>query len=167
MTWHWKNVDACDLDEMADDINPQMKSLEGELGKGRPPVMAGQPSHVGAIVSNTTVTAPTDTVENTLKSTFLPRNTLSPKGGWRLTASGECSGVSSKTLKVYWGGIEIGSIDVASAERAWLVDVTGWNQEVTNKQVITVRMVEFPEVGTTNLSREETATVSIQDVETA
>jgi len=167
VTWHWRPVVACDLDSALDDINPQMKALEGDLVSGRPPVMAGEPRHVGAIVLNTTYTAPTDTNENTLKSTFLPRNTITDRGGWRLTASGTASGVSTKSLKVYWGGILIGTMSIATLTRAWSVEVTAWNQNDTRSQVVTVKMTEFPQVGTTNAAVIEIATVTIESVDTA
>ena len=149
--------------------NQLPRAVDYEVKQGdTPAMMIDWPSHQGVVVENTTITAPADTSENTLKSTFVWPGTLSQYGGWRLTASGTASGTGGiKTMNVYWGGILIATMSVATAVRAWAIEITAWNQDDTRSQVITVQMSEFPEVGTANVSRIETATVSIENVETA
>ena len=148
--------------------NQLPRAVDNEVKYGDlPSMMIGWPQHRGVVVENTTVTAPTDTAENTLKSTFIWAGTLSYRGGWRLTASGTASGVSTKSLKVYWGGILIGTMSIATLTRAWSVEVTAWNQNDTRSQVVTVKMTEFPQVGTTNAAVIEIATVTIESVDTA
>ena len=91
LTWHWRKLEPCDLDEMSSGLNPQMKSLERRLAR-RPEIMAGFPEHVGAIVDNDINSHTGDTDETTLKTTSFGRGAISSKGGFRVSAAGTTTG---------------------------------------------------------------------------
>lgn len=157
MSWHWKKVDACDLDELVDAINPQMKDLENNLGVARPAIMAGYPSHVGAIVNHTTVSHTGNTNETTLKTTSFGRGAISANGGFRVTAAGTCSGGSNtKAIRLYWGGIEIAELSVATGSKDWSIFADVWNIGDTQNQRWLVRAydgttIEIMDVGSDNV----------------
>lgn len=135
MTWHWKPVDACDLDQLVDSLNPQMKTLENNLGISRPAIMAGYPNHVGAITSHATVSHTGDTTETTLKTVSLGRGAISANGGLRVTAAGTCSGSSAaKDVRLKWGGITICTLNVATGTKDWSIVVDIWNIGSTQNQ---------------------------------
>ena len=135
MSWHWKTVDACSLDDLVDRLNPQMKDLEGNMGASRPAVMAGYPNHAGMIVSNAAVTHTGDTDEYELKSTDLGRGALSYRGGIRLTVLGTCTGsAGAKTVRVKWCGLTIGTLSVATATTRWMLTVEIFNIGYTYSQ---------------------------------
>lgn len=135
-TWHWKHLASCGLDELMDDVNPQMKDLEGALGSGRPAIMSGYPDAVGAIVNQTEVSHTGDTTETELKTFDFGRGALTSKAGFRLRAAGVCSGtVSTKDLKLKWGGITLLTLNVqAGADRAWSIIADFWNINSTQNQ---------------------------------
>lgn len=157
MSWHWPKIDACSLDELVDKLNPAMKDLEGNLGASRPAVMSGYPSHVGAIVTHTTVSHTGNTTETTLKTTSFGRGAISAKGGFRVTAAGTCSGASAaKDIKLYWGGILIATLSVATGTREWSLFADFWNIGDTQNQRWLVRAydgttIEIMDLGTDNV----------------
>lgn len=160
MTWHWKPVDACDLDQLVDSLNPQMKTLENNLGVSRPAIMSGYPSHVGAIVDHAVVTVGSTTNETALKSTDFGRGAISAKGGFRVTAAGTVAGTGGvKTMKLKWGGITIATLSVATGTASWLIIADVWNVANTQNQRWLVR-------ATDNVTL-ETMTVGSDDVDTA
>lgn len=136
MTWRWKPTSACDLDELIDDINPQMKSLEGSVtGISRPSIMSGYPDAVGAIVDTAIVTVGATTAETSLKSVNFKRGAFGTNGGFRFRCGGRVDGSGgTKTITVKFGGITIISMTVSSGTRSWLVEGEFWNTGVTNEQ---------------------------------
>ena len=143
MSWTWRRIAPCDLDEMADDINPQMKSLENSLGKQRPAMMAGYPDAQGAVVSNTTVTVGVTTDETDLKSTFIARGTIGSKGGFRVRAAGTCTGgVAVKQIRLYFGDIEVMQYEIGGGTKDWLIDAEFWNADTTQQQKVVVKAWE-------------------------
>jgi hypothetical protein len=159
MSWHWKPVEACDLDQLVDALNPQMKSLENGLGVSRPAIMSGYPNHVGAIVDHAKVTVGATTDETALKSTSFRRGAISAKGGFRVTAGGNVAGTGGvKTMKLKWGGILIATLSVATGTASWLIIAEFWNIDNTQNQRWLVR-------ATDNVTL-ETMTVGSDDVDT-
>jgi len=143
MSWSWRNINTCEVAELTDQLNRQMKGLENDLGKGRPFMMAGFPDAVGAVVSNTTVTVGATTDETDLKSTLIERGTIGSKGGFRVRAAGKCdTGGGIKTIKLYFGGVEIGSFEVASGTHEWLLDAEFWNADDTQEQKVMIKAWE-------------------------
>lgn len=136
MTWHWRKVASCDLDELMGDLNPQMKDLEGELGARRPAIMAGYPDAVGVITDPASVDHTGDTTETTLKSVDFGRGALGDKAGFRITAAGICSGtVSTKNIKLKWGGITVLTLNVqAGNAKQWALTAEFWNISTTQQQ---------------------------------
>ena len=143
MRWIWKKIVGCDLPQALDELNPQMKELEGHLNFGRPPMMAGFPRHHGAVVSNTTVTVGVVTSETDLKSLLIERGAIGPKGGFRLLAGGHCSGGGPKTIRLYFGGVLIATISIDGAvTRPWRFEATFWNADSTQEQKVVVKAWE-------------------------
>jgi len=135
MSWHWKNLASCDLDELMDDVNPQMKDLENNLGKARPSCMDGYPDAVGAIVKNTVVTVGATTDETTVKTAAFGRGAFGTKGGFKFRAGGNCTGSGGvKTIKIKFGGILFGTLSVSTGTRSWLIEGEVWNIDATNQQ---------------------------------
>lgn len=135
MNWHWKPIDCCDLDELMDSLNPQMKALENNLGVARPACMEGYPSHVGAIVDHAKVTVGATTDETALKSTSFGRGAIGAKGGFRVTAGGNCAGTGGvKTMKLKWGGTLIATLSVATGTVSWSFTADFWNIDSTQNQ---------------------------------
>jgi hypothetical protein len=160
MSWHWKPVEACDLDQLVDSLNPQMKTLENNLGASRPAVMVGYPNHVGAIVDQARVTVGATTNETALKSTVFGRGAISAKGGFRVTAGGTVAGTGGvKTMKLKWGGILIATLSVATGTASWSITAEFWNIDNTQNQRWRVLAYD-------NLTL-ETMTVGSDDVDTA
>lgn len=135
MTWHWRPVEACDLDQAVDAINPQMKTLDRALNADRPEIMVVYPKHSGMIVSNTLVSHTGDTDEYELKSTDLGRGTISSTGGIRLTILGTCTGsAGAKTVRVKWCGLTIGTLSLATGTTKWALMVEIFNLGSTYSQ---------------------------------
>lgn len=128
MTWRWRKVSPCDLDEMSSDINPQMKDLEDYLGRVRSSDLIGKPSADGAIPSLATVSHTGNTTETALKSILLGPGSVTSNGGFKITAGGSCTGAGgTKTIRLNWGGIEIASLTVSSGTTPWTLKVLLFN----------------------------------------
>jgi len=136
MTWYWKKAASCDLDELVDDLNVQMKGLENEFQAGRPSIMAGYPEDVGAIVNQTSVSHTGTVTETTLKSVDFGRGAISQKGGFRITAAGLCQGsAGAKDIKLKWGGILVATLNVQSGtDKPWIINADFWNVDNTQNQ---------------------------------
>ena len=153
LTWHWRKLEPCDLDEMSSGLNPQMKSLERRLAR-RPEIMAGFPEHVGAIVDNDINSHTGDTDETTLKTTSFGRGAISSKGGFRVSAAGTTTGgAGAKTIALNWGGIQIATIAIASNAQQWRLEAEFWNIDDTQNQRWLVRTydgttIELLQLGT-------------------
>lgn len=159
MSWTWRKVEPCDLDAMADEINPQMKLLEGSLRGERPEVMVGFPSHVGTIVDNATDSHTGDTNETELKSTSFGRGAISAKGGFRVTAAGTSSGgAGAVTITLNWGGIPIGSIALSSGTQQWYLEATFWNIDNTQNQRWILRTWDGTTIETLDLGTDDVDT---------
>lgn len=141
MAWHWKKSDACDLDELLDHLNTQMKDLEGALTASRPAIMAGYPHAVGAITQNTESSHTGDTTETTLKEFDFKRGSISRKGGFRITAAGSTSGTgATKDISLKWGGATLFTLNVANVEgREWSIIAELWNADTTQDQRVYIR----------------------------
>lgn len=126
-----------------DDMNPQMKTLEGALQSNRPAIMAGYPEAQGAIVDQTSVSHTGDVTETTLKTFDFGRGAIGAKGGFRITAGGTCQGtVSTKDIKLKWGGITVFTLNVqAGNSKPWSVIIDIWN--VNNTQNQTYRAMAY------------------------
>ena len=141
MTWRARTIEACDLDELQDQLNPQLKSLEQVVGTGasRPGVMAGYPIAVGAITSNTLVTVGSTTDETVLKTVDFQRGAFGTNGGFTFRCGGRCAGSGgTKTITISFGGIEIISLSVATGTRSWLLEGEIWNVNATNEQRVRI-----------------------------
>ena len=103
-------------------------------------MMAGYPESVGVIVDNTTTTAPADTAENVLKTLTIDRAVMGYRGGFRVKAAGTASGgAGSKTVTLYWGGVSIAALAIATGAQEWFFDAEFWNADTTQDQKIIVR----------------------------
>ena len=141
--WIWRKIVGCDLPQMLDELNPQMKNLEPLLRGDRPAMMSGFPKHHGAVVSNTTVTVGAVTTETDLKSLLIERGTIGSKGGFRVMAAGTCGGgTSAKTIRLYFGGVLIASIAMEINDRTWRFDAEFWNADSTQEQKVVVKTWE-------------------------
>lgn len=137
MTWHWRKSAACDLDGLLDDLNPQMKDLEGELQDDRPAVMSGYPKARGVITLPLTVSHTGDTTETTLKTFDFGRGALRDKSGFRVTAAGVCNGAgAAKDIKLKWGNETILTLSVqAGSTKYWSLVAEFWNRTTTQDQI--------------------------------
>lgn len=136
MTWHHRTLSACDLDELQDALNPELKSLENELQRGRPAIMAGYPEAQGVIVDQTTSSHTGDTNETTLKTFDFGRGALGAKAGFIIHVGGQCDGtVSTKNIKLKWGGETILTLNVqAGNTKYWMIHAEFWNNDTTQDQ---------------------------------
>ncbi len=143
MSWTWRKIFTCDISQLLDELNPQMKDLEGYLGNDRPEMMVGYPDAVGAVVSNTTVTVGATTDETLLKSTLIARGAIGSKGGFRLRAAGTCTGgLATKDIRLYFGGIEIMEYTIGGGANDWIIDAEFWNADTTQDQKVVVKARE-------------------------
>lgn len=135
MAWTWRPSSACDLDELLDDLNPQMKDLSGALKNQRPAIMAGYPDSVGVITSPQSSSHTGTLTETTLKTFDFGRGAISSKGGFRLTAAGTCTGSGgTKTIKLKWGGITLQSLTIGTGTTSWSLVADIFNIDSTQEQ---------------------------------
>lgn len=136
MSWHWRPLTSCDLDGLMDDVNPQMKTLEGALRGSRPAVMSGYPEAQGAVVDQTSVSHAGDTTETTLKTFDFGRGAIGSKGGFKVHAAGQCDGATStKNIKLKWGGETICTLNVQAGDsKQWSIFAQFFNVNTTQDQ---------------------------------
>jgi len=154
MSWAWRPTNACDLDELKDDINPQLKELGKNLGTtSRPGVMSGYPVASGAIVENTVVTVGATTDPTTLKSTNFGRGAFGTNGGFKFRAGGTADGAGGvKTLTLSFGGLTFATLSVAAGATTWLIEGEVWNVNDTASQRYMVKCFDGTTLETLDVS---------------
>lgn len=127
MTWHWKPTEACDLDELVDDLNIQLKDLGKNLGITRPELMVGYPYHAGAFVDNDIFTVPANTNPAYMKEAVTGQSLISVNGGFRVTAAGSAIGTGTKDVNLYWASNLICPLSVGAGTKSWCITADVWN----------------------------------------